>query len=71
MFPFRYSSLFRNRWFAILWAVAICYMAVEIVGVAPEEGAGNASTEQVTDITGSPVSKESLVALEAFASGKK
>lgn len=46
-------------------------MAVEIVGVAPEESAGNASTEQVTDITGSPVSKESLDALEAFAGGKK
>lgn len=46
-------------------------MAVEIVGVSPEESAGNASTEQVTDITGSPVSKESLDALEAFAGGKK
>ena len=71
MFPFRYSTIFRNRWFAVLWAVGICYMAVEIVGVAPEESAGNASTEQVTDITGSPVSKESLDALEAFAGGKK
>jgi hypothetical protein len=69
MLPFRYSTLFRNRWFAVLWGAGICYMAVEIVGQEPQV----ASTEvgQGTDITGSPVSKESLDALEAFAGGKK
>ena len=46
-------------------------MAVEIVGPAPNEDASNESAGQVTDITGSPVSKESLDALEAFAGGKK
>ena len=29
MFPFRTSTIFRNRWFAVLWAAGICYTAAQ------------------------------------------
>ena len=39
MLPFfRYSWIFKSRWMALLWAAAICWMAVAYVGVAPESG---------------------------------
>lgn len=65
MFPFRYSTIFRNRWFAVLWAAGICWMAIEFAAPDPETASG---TEAVLDVTGSPVSPEALKALESFAS---
>ena len=64
MFPFRTSTIFRNRWFAVLWAAGIIWMAVEFAAPDPENANGS---EQVLDVTGSPVSPEALKALEAFA----
>jgi len=29
MFGFRLATIFRNRWFAILWVAGICWFAVE------------------------------------------
>jgi hypothetical protein len=29
---FKYKWIFKNRWFALLWAGGICYMAVDFVG---------------------------------------
>ncbi len=64
MFPFRYSTIFRNRWFAVLWAASIIWMALEFTAPDPETANG---TEQALDVTGSPVSPEALKALEGFA----
>lgn len=68
MFPFRTSSIFRNRWFAVLWAAGIIWMAVDFASPDPENAN---SSEQVLDVTGSPVSPDALKALEAFTSKPK
>ena len=31
IFPFRTSTIFRNRWVALLWAAGICFMAAQVV----------------------------------------
>ncbi len=38
MFPFRTSSIFRNRWIALLWAAGIIWTAVDYAG---KSGGGN------------------------------
>lgn len=42
LFPFRTSTIFKNRWVALLWAAGICFMASEIVdsvsGVTARQG---------------------------------
>lgn len=41
LFPFRTSTIFRNRWVALMWAAGICFMAAQIVdtvsGVATKD----------------------------------
>ncbi len=32
MFPFRYSSIFRSRWIALIWAAGIIWTAVDFAG---------------------------------------
>ncbi|MEQ1547328.1 MAG: hypothetical protein ABL918_01620 [Chakrabartia sp.] len=44
MFPIKYSSIFRNRWIAVLWAAGIVWFALSFT--APDEGA--APTGNVT-----------------------
>ncbi len=46
---------------ALLWAAGICWMAVDLVGSAPEEG-NNATA--ATDITGADVSPEDVKRIE-------
>ncbi len=42
---------------ALLWAAAICWMAVDYVGVAPEPGN---DTSANTDVTGAEMSPEQV-----------
>lgn len=52
MLPFfRYSWIFKSRWMALLWAAAICWMAVAYVGVAPEGGSNSVSPAIDADIS--------------------
>ena len=41
MSPTRYSSLFRNRWTALIWATGVCLTAVEFT--ASTDIGGNAT----------------------------
>jgi hypothetical protein len=62
MFPFfRHSWIFRSRWMALAWAAGICWVAVELVGSAPE--VGNNATP-ATDISGATVSPEDVKRIE-------
>lgn len=47
---------------ALLWAAGICWMAVDLVGSAPDEG--NNATADTTDITGAQVSPEDVKRIE-------
>lgn len=38
MIPMRHSTIFKNRWFALLWAAGICWMAVSFAGRDESQG---------------------------------
>jgi len=43
LFPFRTRSIFRSRWIALLWAVGIIWMAVDVAGSVHQDAGGNNS----------------------------
>ena len=57
MIPMRTSTVFKNRWMALLWAAGIVWFAYDFAGSQPQDtNASNA--EQPTDATGAPVSTD-------------
>jgi hypothetical protein len=54
--------IFRSRWFALLWAAGIIWMAVDVAGSASGDGATPAHAG-VTDAVGQPVNAADLAAL--------
>jgi hypothetical protein len=40
---FGYSKLFRNRWWALLWAAGICWMAYDVAAPGDEAAGNNAA----------------------------
>lgn len=63
MFPFRYSSIFRSRWIACLWAAGICWTAYDFVPQKPE--AENAQQEAPANAAGDALDSADMKALEA------
>ncbi len=53
MIPMRSSTIFKNRWWAVLWAAGILWFAYDVAGGAP--GADEGSNVVATDVTGAPV----------------
>ncbi|MEO8618450.1 MAG: hypothetical protein ABI412_03710 [Sphingomicrobium sp.] len=62
MIPMKHSSIFRNRWFAILWAAGILWFALDVAG-SPEEAPDKKVA--TTDAIGAPVVPDDTKALEA------
>ena len=58
MFPFRTSSIFRNRWIALLWAAGILWTAYDVADSNREEDATNASAPN--DATGATITQEQV-----------
>ena len=54
MWPMRTSTIFKNRWWALLWAAGIIWFAYDVAASAPRDD-GNNSTDQnqVANIIGS------------------
>ncbi|MEO6225660.1 MAG: hypothetical protein ABIO80_07405 [Sphingomicrobium sp.] len=50
MFPVRYSSIFKNRWWAMLWAAGILLFAYQIADSQPTDNAA-ADTDQAALLT--------------------
>lgn len=61
MIPMRNSTIFKSRWMALLWAAGIIWLAVEVAG--PDSSQSN-SAENVTDVSGAPVTPADERALE-------
>jgi hypothetical protein len=60
MFPFRYQTIFRSRWMALLWAAGICWMAYDFA--APDgDGAGN-NQQMASDM---PLNAADVAAIQA------
>ena len=66
MFGMRYSTIFKNRWWAVIWAVGICYSAASFVG--PEESA-DANAVVATDATGAPIQSGDVTAFKDAVQG--
>jgi hypothetical protein len=54
MLPIGTKSVFKNRWWALLWAAGIIWFAYDVAGSAPQDD-GNGVT---TDATGAPVTTD-------------
>ena len=47
MFPMRTSTIFKNRWWALLWAAGIIWFAYDFTAAAPEDDNSAAQANQV------------------------
>lgn len=43
MFPMRTSTIFKNRWWALLWAAGIIWFAYDFAASAPQDDGNNAA----------------------------
>ena len=51
MIPVKTSSVFKNRWMALLWAAGIIWFAYDFAGSQPQDGNESANAAQSTDAT--------------------
>ena len=59
MIPMKHSTIFKSRWFALIWAAGIIWFAVDTAGgdgSADTNGSENATG--ISDATGAPVDKQ-------------
>jgi hypothetical protein len=47
---FGYSKIFRSRWWAMLWAAGIIWMAYDVAGTPESSGSNNAASADA-DVT--------------------
>ena len=68
MIPMRTSTVFNNRWMALLWAAGIIWFALDYAGSsdssaaapAKKADAGKRTETQLKDASGRPISAEDL-----------
>ena len=53
MLPMKTSTIFKNRWWAVLWAAGILWFAYDVAGGAQTGDEGN--NVVATDASGAPV----------------
>ena len=58
MIPVRTSSVFKNRWMALLWAAGIIWFAYDFAGSQPAATNASDNAEQPTDPSGTPVTSD-------------
>jgi hypothetical protein len=55
MVPMRTSTIFKNRWMALIWAAGVIWFAYDFAGSAPQADAANNVT---TDAAGTAASND-------------
>jgi len=58
MIPMRTSTVFKNRWMALIWAAGIIWFAYDFAGSQPGAANATANADQPTDATGAPVTAD-------------
>jgi len=58
MFPMKTSTVFKNRWMALIWAAGIIWFAYDFAGSQPQDGNASANAEQSSDASGAPVTSD-------------
>lgn len=51
----RTSTIFKNRWMALVWAAGIIWFAYDVASSQPQASNAAANGGEATDATGSPV----------------
>jgi hypothetical protein len=69
MIPMRTSTIFKNRWMALLWAAGIIWFAYDFAGSSDDSANADSNQVQVTDASGAPVSAEEAKKLEEAVKG--
>jgi hypothetical protein len=69
MIPVKTSSVFKNRWMALLWAAGIIWFAYDFAGSQPEDSNSSTNAEQSSDATGSPVTTDDTNKLASELNG--
>ena len=49
MFPMRWSTIFKSRWMALLWAAGIIWFAYDVAGSQPQDVNSSDNTSQAID----------------------
>ena len=49
MIPMRTSTIFKNRWWAMLWAAGIIWLAYDVAASAPQEDGNNSAAADDTN----------------------
>jgi hypothetical protein len=58
MFPMKTSTVFKNRWMALLWAAGIIWFAYDFAGSQPQDENATANADQATDATGAAIGSD-------------
>ena len=76
MIPMRNRTIFKNRWWAVLWAIGIIWFALDVAGgPAPADNSTAAAADAptaptgVTDVTGAPIHREDIDQLGTIIDG--
>ena len=43
MFPMRFSTIFKSRWWALVWAAGIIWVAYDFAASAPQDDGNNSA----------------------------
>ena len=54
MIPMKTSTIFKSRWFALVWAAGIIWVAYDIAQGSPQASNTSDNEAQATDVTGAP-----------------
>jgi hypothetical protein len=70
MVPMRTSTVFKNRWMALIWAAGIVWFAYDFAGSQPATDNSSANAAQATDADGTPITvddqQQAANAINAF-----
>ena len=74
MIPMKHSTIFKSRYWAMLWAAGIIWFAIDTAGAGTTstDNASDNATENssgVTDATGAPVDNQQLKQLKSAIDG--
>ena len=64
MLPMRFSTIFKNRWWALLWAAGMVWFALDVAGEPDKSADGNAVA--ASDAAGDPIGNSDVENLAAI-----
>jgi hypothetical protein len=69
MFGMKYSTIFKSRWIALVWAAGIIWFAYDFASAGEQPANASDNEVQVTDASGAPVSPEEANKLQDALKG--